>query len=76
MAGGAGTLGGSASPGLAEALYFSAQNYTSLGYGDIVPGGPLRLMTAVEALHGLLMIGWTASFAYVAMERFWEERAG
>jgi hypothetical protein len=74
--GGAGTLGGSASPGLAEALYFSAQNYTSLGYGDIVPGGPLRLMTAVEALHGLLMIGWTASFAYVAMERFWEERAG
>jgi hypothetical protein len=41
-----------------------------------VPGGPLRLMTAVEALHGLLMIGWTASFAYVAMERFWEERAG
>ena len=74
--GGAGSIGGSAQPGVAEALYFSAQNYTSLGYGDILPSGPLRLMTAIEALHGLLMIGWTASFAYVAMERFWEERAG
>lgn len=69
----AGTLGGSAAPGFDTALYYSAQNYTSLGYGDVLPDGPLRLLTAVEALHGLLMIGWTASFAYVSMERFWED---
>jgi hypothetical protein len=26
---------------------------------------------ALEALVGLLMIGWSASFTYLAMEKFW-----
>jgi hypothetical protein len=42
-----------------------------LGYGDVVPHGPLRLLAGVEALTGLLMIGWSASFTYVSMARFW-----
>ena len=25
----------------------------------------------VEALNGLLLIGWSASFTYLAMERYW-----
>ena len=37
-------------------LYFSAETYTSLGYGDIVPSGDLRLLAGVEALNGLLLI--------------------
>jgi len=54
-------------------LYFSAETYTSLGYGDVVPKGDLRLMAGVEALNGLLLIGWSASYTYIAMERFWGE---
>jgi hypothetical protein len=54
-------------------LYFSAETYTSLGYGDIVPSGDLRLLAGVEALNGLLLIGWSASYTYIAMERFWRE---
>src|SRR6476620_7379543 len=54
------------------ALYFSAETYTSLGYGDIVPTGDLRLLAGVEALNGLLLIGWSASYTYIAMERFWD----
>jgi hypothetical protein len=57
---------------LAECLYFSAETYTSLGYGDIVPTGRLRLVAGVEALNGLLLIGWSASYMYIAMERFWQ----
>ena len=52
-------------------VYFSAETYTSLGFGDITPGGPLRLLVGVEALNGLLLIGWSASFTYISMERFW-----
>jgi hypothetical protein len=55
-----------------ECLYFSAETYTSLGYGDIVPTGDLRLLAGVEALNGLLLIGWSASYTYIAMERFWK----
>lgn len=54
-------------------FYFSAETYTSLGYGDVVPGGDLRLLAGVEALNGLLLIGWSASYTYIAMERFWNE---
>ena len=70
---GAGPLGqlGPTTPTLC--LYFSAETYTSLGYGDVVPGGELRLLAGVEALNGLLLIGWSASFIYIAMERFWHD---
>lgn len=56
---------------LNAALYFSAETYTSLGYGDVIPVGELRLLAGVEALNGLLLIGWSASYTYIAMERFW-----
>jgi hypothetical protein len=67
----AGTLGDAGRSSLTLALYFSAETYTSLGYGDVVPGGDLRLLAGMEALNGLLLIGWSASYTYIAMERFW-----
>ena len=57
-------------------MYFSAETYTSLGFGDLTPTGPLRLLAGVEALNGLLLIGWSASYAYIAMERFWVAEDG
>ena len=70
-----GALGGENVPSLSVTAYFSAETYTSLGYGDVVPHGPLRLLAGVEALNGLLLIGWSASFIFVAMERFWKVEA-
>jgi hypothetical protein len=68
-----GTLGMHGGFSLSGCLYFSAETYTSLGYGDVVPTGDLRLIAGVEALNGLLLIGWSASYTYIAMERFWTE---
>jgi hypothetical protein len=70
-----GSLGDEARFGFSAALYFSAETYTSLGYGDILPTGSLRLLAGVEALNGLLLIGWSASYVYIAMERFWREES-
>lgn len=66
-----GSLGQTTDPSLNMALYFSAETYTSLGYGDVVPQGSLRMLAGVEALNGLLLIGWSGSFLFVTMERFW-----
>lgn len=52
-------------------LYFSIVSYTSLGLGDTYPVGHLRFLTGVEALNGLLLIAWSASFIYLAMGRLW-----
>jgi hypothetical protein len=57
-------------------FYFSAVTYTSTGYGDMVPTGNLRLFATVEALTGLIMIAWTASFAFLVMQRYWQENDG
>jgi hypothetical protein len=57
----------------ANFLYFSAETYTSLGFGDVYPVGEMRLLAGIEALTGLLMISWTASFTYLEMGRNWRE---
>jgi hypothetical protein len=67
---GVGGLAGSAGFSLQTCLYFSAETDTSLGFGDLTPVGPIRLLAGAEALNGLLLIGWTASYTHIAMERF------
>jgi hypothetical protein len=57
-------------------LYFSAETYTTLGYGDVLPHGDLRLLAGMQALNGMLLIGWTASYTYLSMERLWDDRGG
>ncbi|MCK5649299.1 MAG: two pore domain potassium channel family protein [Gammaproteobacteria bacterium] len=41
----------------ADAFYHSAVNFGSLGYGDIVMSKEHRLLGALEAINGVLMIG-------------------
>ena len=52
-----------------DCAYFSFVNYTSLGYGDIVPVGHIRFTAGSEALTGLVLIAWTASFTYLQMQQ-------
>lgn len=52
-------------------IYISSVLYTTVGAGDITPAGSLRMIVGVEALTGFMLIGWTISFAYLAMEQFW-----
>lgn len=68
-----GSLAGGAGASLVGCLYFSAETFTSLGFGDLLPGGPVRMLAGAEALNGLLLIGWSASYTYLAMERFWAD---
>lgn len=54
-----------------DMLYFSTETYTGLGYGDISPTGDLRLLVGIETLNGLLLLGWTTSYTFVAMQQYW-----
>ncbi len=66
-----GTLAGADPLSFMACVYYSAETYTTLGFGDVTPIGPIRLLAGVEALNGLVLVGWTASYLYLAMERFW-----
>lgn len=52
-------------------FYYSAVVYTTLGFGDIIPLGPLKILTAMEGLVGLSFITWSASFTFLEMRRYW-----
>jgi len=68
---GIGGFGGTFEHHFNDYLYFSTQTYSSLGFGDIYPFGGLRIMAGIETITGLVMIGWSASFTYLTMEKFW-----
>ena len=70
-----GRLGGNFNNAASSFLYFSTETYTSLGFGDVFPLGHIRMVAGMEALTGLLMISWTASFTYLEMSRYWRPEA-
>lgn len=74
LAWGIGGLSGTMDLTLLNCIYLSAEAYTSIGFGPVVPTGATRLLFGAEALNGLLLIGWSASYAFIAMERYWTPR--
>lgn len=52
-------------------IFMSAVTYTTVGYGDIVPLGPVRFLYGTQALVGFVLITWSASFAFIEMQRNW-----
>jgi len=55
--------------------YYSAAFYTSLGT-DRPPTAGLRVFVAAEALTGLILITWTASFLFILMQAAWGNEGG
>ena len=56
---------------LFDAVYLASMCYTTVGFGDVSPVGPIRFLAGTSALTGFVMITWSASFTFLEMERFW-----
>ncbi|NND67142.1 MAG: two pore domain potassium channel family protein [Halioglobus sp.] len=69
-----GHLAGNFDGSLLDCVYYSFTAYTTLGTGDIEPFGDLRFLVGLEALTGLVLITWSASFLYLEMTRYWGEQ--
>jgi hypothetical protein len=55
--------------GFETALYFSTTSFASIGYGDIVLDNHWRLVSAIEGVNGLILIGWSTAFLLSLMTR-------
>ncbi|HTU17542.1 MAG TPA: ion channel [Gemmataceae bacterium] len=51
------------------AFYYSAENYTALGYGDIVLSERWQLLGPLEAINGLLLFGLSTAVMFAVMSR-------
>ena len=70
---GLGTLEGAVTsqPNMQDFIYYSVASYSTLGIGDVYPTAYLRWLTGVEAVVGLMLIAWSATFIYFHMEKRW-----
>ena len=66
-----GKISGGIGLSIFDHVYFSAVVFTTVGFGDLSPVGPIRFIAGTEALTGLVLIGWSASFTYLEMEQLW-----
>ena len=58
-----------AAPTGTDLLDFAFVNYTTLGYGDVVPVKAWRLIGPMTALNGVLLIGWSTAVIFEVLRR-------
>ena len=55
--------------GLREAVYFSTITYGAIGYSDAVMAERWRLVSAIEGINGIILIGWSTAFFVTLIAR-------
>lgn len=70
---GIGSLSGYETFAFLDYIFMSAVTYTTVGYGDMIPLGPIRFLYGTQALVGFVLITWSASFAFIEMQRNWNK---
>jgi hypothetical protein len=50
-------------------MYFAFVNYTTLGYGDVIPVESWRLIGPMTAMNGILLFGWSTAVIFFVLGR-------
>jgi hypothetical protein len=58
-----------AAPAGTDLVYFAFVNYTTLGYGDVTPIEPWRLLGPITAMNGVLLFGWSTAVIFEVLRR-------
>jgi hypothetical protein len=58
-----------AAPAGSNLVYFAFVNYTTLGYGDVLPVERWRLLGPLTATNGMLMFGWSTAVIFEVSRR-------
>jgi hypothetical protein len=58
-----------AAPAGADLVYFAFVNYTTLGYGDVVPVERWRLLGPMTAMNGVLLFGWSTTVIFEVLRK-------
>jgi Ion channel len=64
-----------AAPANSDLLYFAFVNYTTLGYGDVLPVERWRLLGPMTAMNGVLLFGWSTAVIFEVLRKAMQGRA-
>lgn len=65
-----------AAPPAARLVYFAFVNYTTLGYGDVIPVERWQLLGPIAAMNGILMFGWSTAVIFEVLRRALARKSG
>jgi hypothetical protein len=63
-----------AAPSGADVLSFAFVNYTTLGYGDVLPVEQWLLLGPMAAMNGVLLFGWSTAVIFEIMRQAMRHR--
>lgn len=49
---------------LSESIYFSLITFTTVGYGDVLIDSEWRILAGLEAINGIILVGWSTAMVF------------
>ena len=51
-----------------ESIYFSLVTFTTIGYGDVVIDSEWRILAGIEAINGIMLVGWSTAMVFAFLQ--------
>lgn len=59
-----------------EIVYYSLVTFTTLGYGDLTINSEWRIFSGIEAINGIMLIGWSTALMYSLIQNIYKVLRG
>lgn len=54
-----------------EIIYYSLVTFTTLGYGDYTISSEWKIFSGIEAINGIMLIGWSTALMYSLIQNIY-----
>lgn len=55
-----------------DIFYYSIVSFTTLGYGDMTISSEWKILSGVEAINGIMLIGWSTALMYSLIQNIFK----
>ncbi|ERJ57394.1 potassium channel family protein [Sphingobacterium paucimobilis] len=56
-----------------QAIYFSMITFTTICYGDVTINSEWRIMAGLEAVNGIMLIGWSTAMIFAFLQILYQQ---
>jgi voltage-gated potassium channel Kch len=56
-----------------ESIYFSLITFTTIGYGDVVIDSEWRILAGLEAINGIMLVGWSTAMVFAFLQVIYKQ---
>lgn len=56
-----------------QIVYYSLVTFTTLGYGDMTISSEWKILSGIEAINGIMLIGWSTALMYSLIQNIYRK---